>query len=167
MLNQRLEWSKWVLNKLILSRQWVYHTFFTVTKRRRCSECKPIVHCRSFGHAQMHLWNYRPAMTLRIYWYNVSEAQYQCKRQIAVCYKTIIQHILQNASAKLHYTDTGYGHVVQHHQRMSSQQFYSLLYNKFTTNGQKFAESQYLDSWHVEMLGSRIAMWQIFVSNAF
>ena len=25
-------------------------------------------------------------------------------------------------SAKLHYTDTGYGHVVQHHQRTSSKQ---------------------------------------------
>ena len=46
-------------------------------------------------------------------------------------------------SAKLHYTDTGYGHVVQHHQRTSSQQFYNLLYNKFTTNGQQFATSQY------------------------
>jgi len=43
-------------------------------------------------------------------------------------------------SAKLHYTDTGYGHVVQHHQRRTSQQLY-LLYNKFT-NGQKFATSQ-------------------------
>jgi len=29
-------------------------------------------------------------------------------------------------SAKLHYTDTGYGHVVQHHQRTSSQQQYIL-----------------------------------------
>ena len=48
-------------------------------------------------------------------------------------------------SAKLHYTDTGYGHVVQHHQRTSSQQFYNLLYNKFTTNRQKFATSQHLD----------------------
>ena len=38
-----------------------------------------------------------------------------------------------------------YGHVVQHHQRTSSQQFYNLLYNKFTTNGQKFATSQHLD----------------------
>ena len=37
-----------------------------------------------------------------------------------------------------------YGHV-QHHQRTSSQQFYNLLYNKFTTNGQKFATSQHLD----------------------
>jgi len=77
-------------------------------------------------------------------------------------------------SAKLHYTDTGYGHVVQHHQRTSSQQFYNLLYNKFKMscgagsrrtsnfrlatfviviviccclrqhNGQKFATSQHL-----------------------
>ena len=54
-------------------------------------------------------------------------------------------------SAKLHYTDTGYGRVVQHHQRTSSQQFYNLLYNKFTTNEQKFATYQ----------GSGIAMWQI------
>jgi len=45
-------------------------------------------------------------------------------------------------SAKLHYTDTGYGHVVQ---RTSSQQFYNLLYNKFTTNGQKLATSEHLD----------------------
>jgi len=48
-------------------------------------------------------------------------------------------------SAKLHYTDTDYGHVVQHRQRTSSQQFYNLLYNKFTTNGQKCATSQHLD----------------------
>jgi len=33
-------------------------------------------------------------------------------------------------SVKLHYTDTGYGHVVQHRQRTSSQQFY----NKFATS---------------------------------
>ena len=50
---------------------------------------------------------------------------------------------LVTVSAKLHYTDTGYGHVL-HHQRTNSQ-FYNLLYNKFTTNGQKFATSQYLD----------------------
>ena len=52
---------------------------------------------------------------------------------------------LLGVSAKLHYTDTGYGHVVKHHQRTSSQQFYNLLYNKFTTNGQKFATSQHFD----------------------
>ena len=45
---------------------------------------------------------------------------------------------------KLHYTDTGYGHVVQHRQRMSLQQYYNLLYNKFIINGQKFATSQHL-----------------------
>jgi len=43
-------------------------------------------------------------------------------------------------SAKLHYTDTGYGHVVQHQQRTNLQQFYNLLYNKFTTNGQKICD---------------------------
>jgi len=48
-------------------------------------------------------------------------------------------------SAKLHYTDTGYGHVLQHHQLTSLQQFYNLLYNRFTTDGQKFATSQHLD----------------------
>jgi len=47
-------------------------------------------------------------------------------------------------TAKLHYTDTGYGRVVQHHQRTSSQQFYK-DYNKFTTIGQKIATSQHLD----------------------
>ena len=30
-------------------------------------------------------------------------------------------------SAKLHYTDTGYGHVVHHHQRTSSQQILQLV----------------------------------------
>ena len=44
-------------------------------------------------------------------------------------------------TAELHYTDTGY----EHHQRTSSQQFYNLLYNKFTTNRRKFATSQHLD----------------------
>jgi len=65
-----------------------------------------------------------------------------------------------SVSAELHYTDTGYGHVVQHLQQTSSQQFYNLLYNKFTTNGQKFATSG-----HVEMLGTGIAMWQIVVQQ--
>ena len=45
-------------------------------------------------------------------------------------------------SAELHYTDTGYEY--EHHQQTSSQQFCNLLYNKFTTNGQKFATSQHL-----------------------
>ena len=35
--------------------------------------------------------------------------------------------------------------------------FYNLLYNKFTTNGHKFATSQH----PVEMMGSCIAMWRI------
>jgi len=52
-----------------------------------------------------------------------------------------------------------YGHVVQHHQWTSSQQFYNLLYNKFTTKGTKICHIP--ASWHVEMLGSGIAMWQI------
>ena len=42
-----------------------------------------------------------------------------------------VLRLWRTVSAKLHYTDTGYGHVVQHHQRTSSQQFYNLLYNKF------------------------------------
>jgi len=33
----------------------------------------------------------------------------------------------------------------EHHQRTSLQQFDNLLYNKFTTNGRKFATSQHLD----------------------
>ena len=51
-------------------------------------------------------------------------------------------------SAKLHYTDTGYKHVVHHHQRTSSQQFYNLLYNKFATS-----QCQSPTSRHVKMLG--------------
>ena len=57
----------------------------------------------------------------------------------------LLRAVRMKVSAKLHYTGSGYGHVVQHHQRTSSQQFCNLLYNKFTTNGQKFATSQYLD----------------------
>ena len=53
-----------------------------------------------------------------------------------------------SVSAKLHYTDTGYGQVVQHHQRTSSQQFYNLLYNKFATS-----QCQSPTSRHVKMLG--------------
>ena len=49
---------------------------------------------------------------------------------------------------KLHYTDTDYGHVAQHHQRTSSQQFYNLLYNKFATS-----QCQSPTSRHVKMLG--------------
>ena len=58
------------------------------------------------------------------------------------------QPLLTLFSAKLHYTDTGYGHVVQHHQRTSSQQFCKLLYNKFATS-----ECQSPTSRHVKMLG--------------
>jgi len=54
----------------------------------------------------------------------------------------------QPVSAKLRYTDTGYGHVVQYHQRTSSQLFYNLLYNKFATS-----QCQRPTSRHVKMLG--------------
>jgi len=69
--------------------------------------------------------------------------------------KYVVTSNVSGVCAKLHYTDTGYGHVVQHHQRTSSQQFYNLLYNKFTTNGPKFATSQCQSSTsrHVKMLG--------------
>jgi len=43
-------------------------------------------------------------------------------------------------NVKLHNTDTGYEHIVQHHQRTSSEQFYNLLYNKFATS-----QAQHLD----------------------
>ena len=67
-------------------------------------------------------------------------------------------------SAKLHYTDTGYGHIVQHHQRTSSQQLYNLLYNKFTTNGQKIATSQHLDMsrcWVLELRCGKFVVQQV------
>jgi len=66
--------------------------------------------------------------------------------------------------AKLHYTDTGYGHVVQHHQRTSSQQFYNFLYNKFTTNGQKFATFPHLDMsrcWAVALWCGKFVVQQV------
>jgi len=46
--------------------------------------------------------------------------------------------------AKLHYTDIGYGHVVQYHQRTSSQQFY----NKFATSQRQSSTSR-----HAKTLG--------------
>ena len=55
---------------------------------------------------------------------------------------------LLSLSVKLHYTNTGYGHVVQHHQRLSSQQFYNLLYNKFAKS-----QCQSPTSRHAKMLG--------------
>jgi len=74
----------------------------------------------------------------------LTRPQYTCPKpgsgQSAICSNPCL-----SVSAKLHYTKTGYGHVVQHHQRTSSQQFYNLLYNKFTTNGQKISTFQHLD----------------------
>ena len=46
------------------------------------------------------------------------------------------------------------GHVVQHHQWTSAQQFYKLKICHIPT------------SWHVEMLGSGIAMWQIYCTKS-
>ena len=71
------------------------------------------------------------------------------------CHKYRHCPLYQLVSAKLHYTDTGYGHVVQHYQRTSSQQFYDLLYNKFATSQCRSPTSR-----HVKMLGW---MWQSFV----
>jgi len=70
-------------------------------------------------------------------------------------------------SAKLHYTDTVYGHVVHHHQRTSSQQFYDLSYNKFTTNGQKFATSQHLDMSRCWALALRCGKFGLSVGEDF
>jgi len=48
--------------------------------------------------------------------------------------------------AKLHYSDTAATNTSnEHHQRTSSRQLYNLLYDKVTTNGQKFATSHHLD----------------------
>jgi len=51
-------------------------------------------------------------------------------------------------SAILHHMDASYGHVVQHHQWTSSQQFCHLLYNKFATS-----QCQSPTSRHAKMLG--------------
>jgi len=88
----------------------------------------------------------------------------------------------------LHYTDTGYGHVVQHHQRTSSQKVVDVVQHvrspcpcsgvlgptpptdERTTilqlvvqqiHHQRTKICHILTSGHVEMLGSGIAMWQI------
>jgi len=50
-----------------------------------------------------------------------------------------------SASAKLHYTDTVYGHVVQHHQRTTSLQFYIAMPEPNISTCQD------------------VGMWQIFV----
>ena len=48
-------------------------------------------------------------------------------------------------SAKLHYTDTGYGDVVQHGPTDELTIILQLVVQKVTTNGQNFATSQHLD----------------------
>jgi len=60
--------------------------------------------------------------------------------------------LLRAVSAKLHYTDTDYGHVVQYHQRTSSQQFYNLLYNKFTIPTDKNLPHRNARAQHHDML---------------
>jgi len=60
--------------------------------------------------------------------------------------------------AKLHHTNTGYGHVVQHHQQTSSVQFYNLLYNKFVTS-----QCQSPTSRHVQMVCGKF----LFVGGEF
>jgi len=74
-------------------------------------------------------------------------------------------------SAELHYTDTGY----EHHQRTPPTdelttilQLNVVQHNKFTIKRTKICHIP--TSWHVEMLGSGIAIWQIccriFVSSS-
>jgi len=66
----------------------------------------------------------------------------QTWQMINVCHATIVTVKLgPNSTTRTPATNTTNGN----HQRTSSQQFYNLLYNKFTTNGQKFATSQHLD----------------------
>jgi len=68
---------------------------------------------------------------------------------------------MNTVSAKLHYTDTGYGHVV-----------YNTANGRARNNSTACCRLQQIHhqwtkichiptSWHVEMLGSGIAMWQI------
>jgi len=105
-------------------------------------------------------------------------------------------------SAKLHYTDTGYGHVVQHHQRTRPTDelttscrcctnlyninsinsintntntdvlytdelttiIYNFLYNKFTTNGQKFSNPNVLTvsrCWALAMRCGKFVVQQV------
>jgi len=82
--------------------------------------------------------------------------------QLQLCSVTTVNDLYRDASgvsrgcgrsgisAKLRYTRTPptdmlYVTTKGHHQRTSSQQFYNLLYSKFTSNSQKFATSQHLD----------------------
>jgi len=87
-------------------------------------------------------------------------------------------------SAKLHYTNTSYRHVVQHHQRTSSQVVDVVLHvrsrcpcngvwakhhqrtscNKFTTSGRKFVTSQHLDlsrCWTVALRCGKFVVQQV------
>ena len=66
------------------------------------------------------------------------------------------QSVVRCTSATLQYTLWSvYTYVIQHNQWTSSQQFYNLLYNTFTTNGQKFATFQHLDMWRCWALALR------------
>jgi len=74
--------------------------------------------------------------------YNTTNGHHRRTRSQQVV--DVVQHVRSRLNL-LYNILPRYGHVVQHHQRTSSQQFYNLLYNKFTANGQKFATSQHLD----------------------
>ena len=70
-----------------------------------------------------------------------------------------ITHLVPNSTTRTTATNTSYTNTTnEHHHRTSSQQFYNLLYNKITTNGQKFATSQHLDMSRCWALVSEQAM---------
>jgi len=69
-----------------------------------------VINYRHGGSSVCHLW------LIIVY----------CRRTIT-CIRKWCRLFYFFLSAKIHYSDTGYGHVVQHHQRTSSQQLYNLL----------------------------------------
>ena len=78
------------------------------------------------------------------------------------------QFCMRPISAKLHYTDTGYTDMLYNttNGRADNNSFYNLLYNKFTTNGQKFATSQHLDMSKCWALALQCGKF-LFVGGAF
>jgi len=119
--------------------------------------CRPRLNTmKSATHQSCIITNSYNVNTVIITWDSLHEFIFNA---ISITVKHAHQHghqlsinILLTVSAELHYTDTG----SEHHQRTPPT-------DELTTNSpptdQKFATSQHLDI--VEMLGSRIAMWQI------
>ena len=89
-----------------------------------------------------------------------------CSATVSRRHRTLRRaRLVPNSTTRISATDM-YNTTNGHRQRTSSQQFYNLLYNKFTTNGQKFATSQHLDMsrcWALALRCGKFVVQQVAV----